>query len=124
MRHGAPLAFAELEIALDTAQTPAAERLARLDAATPWPATTALRHVGSADSLVDLLERLADEVDGVRLHPAVLAVDLPILVERVLPALDARGLLRPAPAPGATLRETLGLPRPANRFARAASSVR
>ena len=123
-RHGAPLAFAELEIALDTADTPATERLAQLDAATPWPATTALRHVGSADSLVDLLERLADEVDGVRLHPAVLAVDLPILIERVLPALDARGLLRPAPAPGATLREALGLPRPANRFARAASSVR
>ena len=120
-RDGAPLAFAELEFILDTADAPAAERLARLDASTPWTATTALRHIGSAESLVDLLGRLAEVVDGVRLHPAVLAVDLPILVEQVLPALDARGLLRPPPAPGASLHTALGLPRPANRFARAAA---
>lgn len=123
-REGAPLAFAELEVVLDTDRASAAERLARLDAATPWPATTALRHVGSADALVDLLERLADVVDGVRLHPAVLAVDLPILTAKVLPALDARGLLRIPRDPGATLRDALGLSRPANRFARAASSIR
>ena len=121
---GAPLAFAEIEFVLDAVGASATERLARLDAATPWPATSAPRHVGSAEALVDLLESLADVVDGVRLHPAVLAVDLPILVGQVLPALGARGLLRPAPAPGATLRETLGLPRPANRFARAASRGR
>ena len=119
-RDGAPLAFAELEFVLDAA-TPATDRLAQLDAATPWPATTVLRHVGSAETLINLLTNLAEVVDGVRLHPAVLAVDLPILIEQVLPALDARGLRRPSPAPGATLRDTLGLPRPANRFAQAAS---
>ena len=121
-RDGAPLTFAELEVILDAADAPATDRLAELDAATPWPATTVLRHVGSVATLLDLLEQLADVVDGVRLHPAVLAVDLPILIEQVLPALGARGLLRPAPVPGATLRETLGLPRPANRFALAAST--
>jgi alkanesulfonate monooxygenase SsuD/methylene tetrahydromethanopterin reductase-like flavin-dependent oxidoreductase (luciferase family) len=121
--NGAPLTFAELEFVLDTT-TAATDRLARLDAATPWPTTAALRHVGSAEALTDLLARLAEVVDGVRLHPAVRAVDLPILIEQVLPALDAQGLRRPPPVPGATLRETLGLPHPANRYARPATPVR
>ncbi|WP_246212277.1 hypothetical protein [Streptomyces abyssomicinicus] len=69
---------------------------------------------------MSLLTRLADAVDGVRLHPAVLAVDLPVLAGRVLPELTAAGLRR-APRPAATLRATLGLPRPVNRFAAAAA---
>lgn len=61
-------------------------------------------------------------VDGVRLHPAVLAADLPVLAADVLPALAAAGLHAP-PVPGATLRTTLGLPHPANRFAAVASAT-
>jgi alkanesulfonate monooxygenase SsuD/methylene tetrahydromethanopterin reductase-like flavin-dependent oxidoreductase (luciferase family) len=113
---GAPLVFAELEVVLDAA-TPAVERLAELDSATPWPASAdALRYVGSVAGLLELLRDLAEVVDGVRLHPAVYAVDLPVLIEGVLPVLAADGLLHEAPRPGATLRATLGLPRPANRF--------
>ncbi|MHA6764904.1 LLM class flavin-dependent oxidoreductase [Streptacidiphilus sp. PAMC 29251] len=117
---GAPLVFAELELLLD-ADVPAAERLADLDRHANWPQSGRLRHVGSPAALVELLMQLAQLVDGVRLHPAVLAVDLPVLTTEVLPALAAAGLHR-APSAGATLRGTLGLPRPANRFAAAATT--
>lgn len=117
---GAPLVFAEVEVVLD-ADAPAADRLAALDEAADWPGSGRLRHVGSPQSLVDLLRHLAESVDGVRLHPAVLAADLPVLIEHVLPELSATGLWH-APRPGGTLRETLGLPRPANRFAAPAAT--
>ncbi|SHK49637.1 Luciferase-like monooxygenase [Pseudonocardia thermophila] len=110
----APLTFLELEVALDT-DVPAEERLAALDAHTPWPRTGRPRHVGSAESLVERLRGLAGTVDGVRLHPLVLDEDLPVLSARVLPALfESRTATRPRA--GASLRTTLGLPRPANRF--------
>ncbi|MET8980101.1 LLM class flavin-dependent oxidoreductase [Streptomyces sp. NPDC004539] len=111
----APLVFAEVEVVLDT-DVPAVERLARLDGVTPWPESGRLRHVGSARALAGLLTELAGSVDGVRLHPAVLADDLPVLTGQVLPALAAAGLHHP-PRSGDTLRTTLGLPRPASRFA-------
>ncbi|MFC1433827.1 LLM class flavin-dependent oxidoreductase [Streptacidiphilus sp. N1-3] len=119
---GAPLVFAELELVLDT-DVPAAERLAELDrsGSGPWPESGRLRHVGPPAALVELLTRLAEVVDGVRLHPAVLAADLPVLTAEVLPALAAAGLHR-APRAGDTLRGTLGLPRPANRFAATATT--
>lgn len=116
---GTPLALAEVEVLLDAGR-PAAERLARLDDTAPWEPAGRLRHIGSAAGLVALLRELAGHVDGVRLHPAELHTDLPLLTGQVLPALTADGLHRP-PRAGATLRETLGLPRPANRFARAAT---
>jgi alkanesulfonate monooxygenase SsuD/methylene tetrahydromethanopterin reductase-like flavin-dependent oxidoreductase (luciferase family) len=118
---GAPLVFAEVEVALDAAVS-AAERLARLAESASWPQTGRLRHVGSPSGLTDLLAELAGSVDGVRLHPAVLGTDLPVLTAQVLPALAAAGLHRP-PRPGATLRDTLGLPRPANRFAATATTT-
>ncbi|GLW94376.1 LLM class flavin-dependent oxidoreductase [Actinokineospora globicatena] len=104
---GARLVFAELEVVLD-AHKPAAARLADLNRATPWNSRRT-RFTGSVDGLVALLADLAGTFDGVRLHPAVLAVDLPILVDRVLPSLDV-------PARGDTLRSSLGLARPANQF--------
>ncbi|OLM14093.1 FMNH2-utilizing oxygenase [Pseudonocardia sp. Ae717_Ps2] len=107
-RADAPLTVLDLEVVLD-ADRPAADRLAELDAETRWEPTGRLRHVGSVDALVALLRELDGVVDGVRFHPAVHAVDLPILQSEVLPLLR-----RPA---GATLRESLGLPRPTNRFA-------
>ncbi|GAA2714726.1 LLM class flavin-dependent oxidoreductase [Actinoplanes palleronii] len=100
---GAPLVFADLDVLLG------ADRLAALDAVAPWGPAQRLRHTGSAEDLRDLLERLAGLVDGVRLHPAELHVDLPRL---------ATGLGR-RPVTGPTLRDTLGLHRPANRFATA-----
>lgn len=118
---GAPLVFAEVQVVLD-AEASAVDRLAELNDAADWPESGWLRHVGSPEALVELLRELAESVDGVRLHPAVLAVDLPVLAERVLPKLAAAGLRR-APRPGGTLRETLGLPRPANRFAAATATA-
>ncbi|WP_329084059.1 LLM class flavin-dependent oxidoreductase [Streptosporangium sp. NBC_01469] len=118
---GAALAFAEVEVVLD-ADEPGARRLAALDAATPWPDSGRLRYAGPARGLVELLRSLAPNVDGVRLHPAVLATDLPVLAGQVLPELVAAGLYR-APEPGSTLRSTLGLPRSANRFAAPANTT-
>ena len=112
----APRVVAEIEIAVDTGSATAAERLATLDARATWAQADRLRHIGSAADLVALLTRLDGLVDGVRLIPAVLDVDLPVLHREVLPALRDAGLL-PAAAPGATLRDRFGLARPADRYA-------
>ncbi|WP_020016638.1 LLM class flavin-dependent oxidoreductase [Promicromonospora sukumoe] len=126
-RERSPRAGVDIEVVLDAGGRTGADRLAVLDGSTPagvrspWD-TRALRHVGSAAGLVALLTELATPgpdsrrpVDGVRLLPAVLDVDLPVLARDVLPALRAARLVA-APRPGATLRESLGLPRPANRY--------
>jgi alkanesulfonate monooxygenase SsuD/methylene tetrahydromethanopterin reductase-like flavin-dependent oxidoreductase (luciferase family) len=120
-RAGSPRVGIDLEIVLDGAERTAAERLAALDAATPAGARTpwgagALRYAGPADGLVALLADLSHRgVDGVRLLPAVLDEDLPVLAREVLPALRAARVVA-APRPGATLRDSLGLARPANRY--------
>ncbi|WP_454048577.1 LLM class flavin-dependent oxidoreductase [Cellulomonas sp. Marseille-Q8402] len=118
---GAALAAIEVELVLDTPGRRARDRLTELDAAGPWSAGAPLRHVGDAAGLLALLTELAADpsVDGVRLLPAVLDVDLPVLARDVLPALRAARLTA-APRSGATLRDHLGLTRPANRFAGAA----
>ncbi|MGB4778294.1 LLM class flavin-dependent oxidoreductase [Microbacterium sp.] len=119
---GIPRVLGELEVVLPVQGRTAQERLAELDeaarrdalassAAPPRP-----RHVGDVDSLVAVLAQLAEFVDGVRLHPAVLDVDGEELGRAVLPRLRQRGLLT-STAPGQTLRESLGLPRPDNVFA-------
>jgi hypothetical protein len=54
-------------------------------------------------------------VDGVRFTPAS-AEELGDLIDRVAPALAEAGVLR-RPEPGRTLRENLGLERPASRYA-------
>ncbi|MVU81710.1 LLM class flavin-dependent oxidoreductase [Nocardia sp. ET3-3] len=67
--------------------------------------------------LIALLTDLAPIADGVRLRPAALDEDLPVLSRHVLPALLRAGLAH-RPVPGSTLRANLGLPRPANRYAK------
>ena len=112
---GTPRTFAEIDIALDTPHASGQERVADLDRHAPWPDRGRLRHIGSADGLVTLLAELAGVVDGVRLHPLVLDEDLAVLSRLVLPALFLRRIAA-RPVPGTSLRSTLGLPRPANRF--------
>jgi alkanesulfonate monooxygenase SsuD/methylene tetrahydromethanopterin reductase-like flavin-dependent oxidoreductase (luciferase family) len=119
---GTSRVFAEVEVALDTPEVTAAERVADLEQHAPWSDRGRLRHVGSADQLVALLGDLRRHVDGVRLHPLVLDEDLAVLSRLVLPALSARRLVA-RPLPGTSLRSTLGLERPANRFAAAAAAV-
>ncbi|MFF4397344.1 LLM class flavin-dependent oxidoreductase [Streptomyces sp. NPDC001480] len=116
---GTPRVFAEVEVALDTPSATAAERVADLERYAPWTDRGRLRHIGSAEQLVAWLTELSGTVDGVRLHPLVLDEDLPVLSRLVLPALVEQGLAA-RPLPGTSLRSTLGLQRPANRFAAAA----
>ncbi|MEE1820453.1 LLM class flavin-dependent oxidoreductase [Streptomyces sp. SP18ES09] len=113
---GAPLAFAEIEVALDTPGEPARERVADLERYAPWEGgPDRLRYSGSAAGLVELLTELGGHVDGVRLHPLVLDEDLAVLSRLVLPELFVRRIAA-RPLPGTTLRTSLGLPRPVSRF--------
>lgn len=116
---GTPRVFAEVEVALDTPDATGAERVADLERHAPWTDRRRLRHIGSASQLIALLGELRRYVDGVRLHPLVLDEDLPVLSRLVLPALSERRLAA-RPLPGTSLRQALGLERPANRFTAAA----
>jgi alkanesulfonate monooxygenase SsuD/methylene tetrahydromethanopterin reductase-like flavin-dependent oxidoreductase (luciferase family) len=79
---------------------------------------TPLDHVGTVDSLLPLIERLAETgFDGVLLRPAVLDTDLPTITDDLLPRLRDSGLAGPNTPGPLTLRDRLGLPRPANHFA-------
>ncbi|MGY5081852.1 LLM class flavin-dependent oxidoreductase [Streptomyces nigrescens] len=70
--------------------------------------------VGLADLIRDW--HADGAADGFHLRPADPARGLGLLVDGTVPVLRHRGLLRRGYA-GATLREHLGLPRPANRYA-------
>jgi alkanesulfonate monooxygenase SsuD/methylene tetrahydromethanopterin reductase-like flavin-dependent oxidoreductase (luciferase family) len=72
----------------------------------------------SATELVDMLlewQRLG--IDGARLRPAVNATDLPVIVDDVVPMLQRAGRFRAGYREGESLRERLGLPMAANRYA-------
>jgi alkanesulfonate monooxygenase SsuD/methylene tetrahydromethanopterin reductase-like flavin-dependent oxidoreductase (luciferase family) len=120
---GSPLVFAELEVALDFPGERAHRRLARLNSLEPWRITDRARFSGSADALAEFLAQLAAHVDGVLCYPAETAADLPVLNDEVLPALTASGLARRPDPDAVTLRDVLGLPRPANRFANPARAA-
>jgi alkanesulfonate monooxygenase SsuD/methylene tetrahydromethanopterin reductase-like flavin-dependent oxidoreductase (luciferase family) len=101
--------IAELDVVLDSRGQAAAERVAGTESGRA-------RYAGTAAGLSDLLESLLAEADGVRLHPASLAVELNELSRLVLPELRRRGALRP-PVQDGTFRDLLGLTRPASRYA-------
>jgi hypothetical protein len=77
---------------------------------------------GSAAGLTDYLDSLLREADGVRLHPASLAVELDELARLVLPELRRRGSLR-APVQDGTFRGLLGLGRAENRYSTSAAAT-
>ncbi|MFH9727701.1 LLM class flavin-dependent oxidoreductase [Streptomyces sp. NPDC017254] len=111
-----PLAFAEIEVALDTPGATARERITELERYAPWTARPdRLRYTGPAAGLVSLLTELSGRVDGVRLRPLVLDEDLAVLSRLVLPELFVRRIAA-RPLPGTTLRGSLGLARPLSRF--------
>ncbi len=73
---------------------------------------------GGAQELVELLLRWQRAgVAGVRLRPAVHAIDLPFIVDEVVPALREAGAFRSGYA-DETLRARLGLPIALNRYAK------
>ncbi|GAB2700343.1 LLM class flavin-dependent oxidoreductase [Nocardia thraciensis] len=76
--------------------------IVQLEAWTPTPAPNTLRHIGTPQTLRELIERARTECagDGIVLRPLALAA-------------FAAQLPRLTP----TLRDRLGLPRPANRYA-------
>ncbi|MGW0043063.1 LLM class flavin-dependent oxidoreductase [Rhodococcus sp. NPDC003348] len=103
----------DVDVLLAADDATAAQDLDRLDrwSGTPYVPDTVL-HVGTPDGLATRLGDIrATGVDGVVLRPLALASTAHLLVERVLPA------LRPARTDRGTLRERLGLPRPASRYA-------
>lgn len=72
---------------------------------------------GTAEQIADQMEHWFQNraVDGFLVQPAVLPGGLDDFVDHVVPILQERGLFRRA-YEGATLRENLGLERPANRY--------
>ncbi|MFJ8475417.1 LLM class flavin-dependent oxidoreductase [Kitasatospora sp. NPDC094011] len=84
--------------------------LARLDIALPDRA--------AEERLLAELSATGTGVDGFHLVPAAPERDLAALAARIAPALRATGLLRSG-YPGRTLRDHLGLARPASRYAAA-----
>ena len=77
-----------------------------------------LHHTGTAESLADLIESWwrAGGADGFTLQPLRLPLDAALFVDHVIPLLQRRGVARRAYTAG-TVREQLGLTRPANRHA-------
>lgn len=76
-----------------------------------------LAFVGTANTIVDGMAAwlLGDACDGFNIMFPYLPEGLDAFVDRVIPELQRRGLFR-TEYEGVTLRENLGLPRPANRF--------
>ncbi|MFE2996273.1 nitrilotriacetate monooxygenase [Nocardia sp. NPDC059246] len=112
---GVSRVLVDIEVTLDTPTATAAERRTDLDSHGDPGSTGRLSFSGSHAELTARLTELAPIADGVRLHPAVIDEDLPVLARYVLPALLRAGLAH-RPVPGSTLRANLGLARPANRY--------
>ena len=79
---------------------------------------------GTAGDIADALEEWyrGGAADGFNIMPQVLPQGLAEFAEFVVPELQRRGLFR-SQYEGSTLRENLGLPRPANRFAAAQAAA-
>lgn len=112
--------FADLAVLLDADPRAAAERAARLDErAGERFAGDAAVFVGTPAGLADRLQDWQDAgLTGFRLRPAVIPDDLFAVTRGLVPELQRRGVLPSGPR-ARTLRERLGLPRPANRYASA-----
>jgi len=102
--------IAELDVVLDARGQSAASRAAASSE------SDKARYAGSAAGLVELLEALLAEADGIRLHPAAVDVDLEELSRLVLPELRRSGSLR-GPIQDGTFRDVLGLGTAENRYA-------
>jgi alkanesulfonate monooxygenase SsuD/methylene tetrahydromethanopterin reductase-like flavin-dependent oxidoreductase (luciferase family) len=121
-RAGPPLRlFADLVVYLAPSRDDAVARKAALDELAGFEhRSDAASFTGTPDELVELIEGWRDlGVEGFRLRPAVTDRDLPAIVDEVVPRLQRRDLFRRTYEPG-TLRERLGLERPASRYARSA----
>jgi alkanesulfonate monooxygenase SsuD/methylene tetrahydromethanopterin reductase-like flavin-dependent oxidoreductase (luciferase family) len=117
------LVFADLVVFLDDSADAAKSRKARLDGLLGREyVSDAEVFVGTPTELADLLEEWHEAgAFGFRLRPATLPHDLQQITNGLVPTLQARNLFRTT-ASTATLRETLGLQRPANRYSNLATT--
>lgn len=112
--------FGDLVVFLDDDPAAATARRERLDALAGRPYTSdAHIFTGTPSELADLLQELHSAgLTGFRLRPAVAGHDLPAITRGLVPELQRRGAFRRA-YEADTLRDLLGLARPANRYAAA-----
>ncbi|GAB1511059.1 LLM class flavin-dependent oxidoreductase [Actinophytocola sp. KF-1] len=110
--------FGDLVVFLDESPRAAADRLARLDDVAGEPMTSdAAVFTGTPAELADqLLAWHSAGLTGFRLRPGTLPHDLEAVTRGLVPELQARGRFRRDYDEG-TLRDRLGLPRPASRYA-------
>ncbi|MFE5138343.1 LLM class flavin-dependent oxidoreductase [Streptomyces fagopyri] len=115
--------FGDLVVFLDDDQGAAEDRRARLDALAGEAYTSDARiFTGTPAQLADVLHELGEAgLSGFRLRPAVAGHDLPAITRGLVPELQRRGAFRTA-YEADTLRGLLGLHRPANRYAAAATA--
>ena len=104
---------------LDDDTASARAQLSRLDGIAPLRSDAAVL-AGTVAEVADTLESWAAAgLAGARLRPAVAASDLPRITRELAPELARRGLTRSAWGEAASLRDLLGLPKPADRYAHA-----
>ncbi|TDD52916.1 LLM class flavin-dependent oxidoreductase [Kribbella antibiotica] len=102
-----PLVLVSVAVLLDEDQA-AAERRAE---------GGSFDYIGGVEGLAALVrEWQTAGADGVHFRPASLEIDVPVIAEKLLPLLKVTA----ADRPGTTLRNRLGLSRPANRYAKGA----
>jgi alkanesulfonate monooxygenase SsuD/methylene tetrahydromethanopterin reductase-like flavin-dependent oxidoreductase (luciferase family) len=117
-RRGEPLALlADLVVFLAPTAAEATDRKAALDdLAGRQLLSDAAIFTGTPEELAaELLAWRRHGLDGFRLRPGVTTIDLPAIVEGVVPALQREGAFRTAYEPG-TLRQRFGLGRPVSRY--------
>ncbi|WP_433622674.1 LLM class flavin-dependent oxidoreductase [Nocardia sp. CA-120079] len=121
-RSGEPLrVYADIVVFLDTGEATGPQRLARLNELAGAEFTSdAGIFAGSAEDLADLLIEWSEQgIDGFRLRPGVAVDDLAAIADRLVPALQRRGVFRTG-YPDGSLRALLGLPTDVpNRYATA-----
>ncbi|MFD8197476.1 LLM class flavin-dependent oxidoreductase [Streptomyces wuyuanensis] len=115
--------FGDLVVFLDEDPAAATARRERLDTLAGQPYTSdAHIFTGTPSELADLLQELNSAgLTGFRLRPAVVGHDLPAITRGLVPELQRRGAFRRT-YEADTLRGLLGLTRPANRYAAAATA--
>ncbi|WP_433725182.1 LLM class flavin-dependent oxidoreductase [Nocardia sp. CA-129566] len=106
----------DIDIHLADSAAAAQAELAQLDRWAPPGPTPRLRHIGTAESLRELLSAVADAADGVVLRPLAAPATLGHLSATPLLGIGAPAA-RTGADPRPTLRTRLGLPRPASRYA-------
>ncbi|MGW1995604.1 LLM class flavin-dependent oxidoreductase [Embleya sp. NPDC001921] len=111
--------LAEITVHLAATDAQARRQRALLDARSDVPVAAGLGFTGTPEALADRLAGwyVGGAVDGFTLIPGVLPHDLDRIAEDLVPLLRERGHIRTAYT-AHTLRGHLGLPLPANRYAR------